>query len=261
MTLDREILPRVHEQMARVKAESTGFCTNYFRQEMPGSEIFSAATARTVLLLNKEHDFFRLYFFTTDVDDLEETVGGVKFPGETVTGYLTRSADQKIDAAFQRAGFNPIATYLRMISYNLPAHRPNAALQYANAADVDELYDRLFESFNKYTDHLPTKDRLQGYVQKEWVIVTRDANRIPGAVCFQLEGPRVNYNYLYNLTGNAVDFLRLQNNFYGVMHERGIHAGFLWINETEQRLASVHQSEGWQFDGLKDYFYLKSQTA
>jgi hypothetical protein len=42
------------------------------------------------------------------------------------------------------------------------------------------------------------------------------------------------------------------------MHERGIHAGFLWINETEPRLAAVHHSNGWQFDGLKDYFYLRS---
>jgi hypothetical protein len=258
MTLDRETLPRVHEQMARVKAGATGFCTNYFRQEMPGTEIFSAATARTVLLLNNEHDFFRLYFFTTDVADLEQMLGDVNFPGETVTGYLSRSANQKIAAAFQRTGFNPIATYRRMISYDLPAHRPNAALQYATVADVDQLYERLFESFNKHTDHLPTKDRLQRYVQNEWVIVTRDADRIPGAVCFQLEGPRVNYNYVYNLTGNAVDFLRLQNNFYGVMHERGIHAGFLWINETEPRLAAVHHSNGWQFDGLKDYFYLRS---
>src|SRR5262245_35397938 len=191
MKLTADSLAEVHEQMARVKAESGGgFYTNYFRQELPSAQILSAATPRTVLLLNKEHDFFRLYFFTTDSADLELLLDSVEFPGETVTGYVTRSADQKIAGAFQRSAFNLIATYRRMITYHLPAQRLNSALQYASAADVDQLYDKLFDSFNKYTDHLPTKDRLHRYVEKEWVIVNRDADRVRGAVCFQVEGPR-----------------------------------------------------------------------
>jgi hypothetical protein len=260
MKLKEDTIKGVHEQMARVKAESTGgFCTNYFRQDMAGSKILSCTTARSVVLLNDEHDFFRLYFFTTDVADLEQILESAEFPGDTVTGYLTRSADKKVAEAFENSAFHPIATYRRMITYQLPAHRTNAALEYATAADVDQLHARLFESFDKYTDHLPTKDRLRRYVTNQWVIVHRNGDAITGAVCFQLEGSRVNYNYVYNLTGNAVDFLRLQSNFYGVMRERGISAGFLWVNEIENRLACLHQSMGWQFDGLKDHFYLRSQ--
>jgi hypothetical protein len=259
MKLKEDSLASVHDAMARVKAESTGgFHTNYFRQEMPGSQIMSAATARTVLMLNNEHDFFRLYFFTTDVVDLEQTLRDAHLPGKTVTGYLTRSSDENIAGVFYHAGFNRIAKYRRMITYQLPAHRPNASLEYATNADIDELNQGLFEAFNKYTDHLPTRERLHRYIENEWVIVNRDGNRIRGAVCFQLEGPRVNYNYIYNLSGNALDFVRLQNNFYGVMHQRGIRAGFLWINEAENRLGKLYQSMGWQFDGLKDHFYFRS---
>lgn len=258
MKPNSESLGTLHERMARVKAGSAGdFHTNYFRQELTGQQILSVATERTVLAFNNEHDFFRLYFFTTDPSDLEEVLRSTKFPGDTVTGYLTRSADQKITAAFLESGFGLIATYRRMISYQLPAYRPDGTLQYASVADVDQLHDRLLENFNKYTDHLPTKDRLHRFIENQWVIVSRDGDRIPGAVCFQLEGPRVNYNYVYSLTGNAVDFLRLQNKFYGLMQQRGIHAGFLWLNENERPLARLHQSMGWQFDGLKDYFYLR----
>jgi len=249
MKFQPDSIARVHEEMALVKAQSIGgFFTNYFRQQIVGSQILSAATARTVLLLNDEHEFFRLYFFTTDLADLGQTLHEVKFPREVVAGYFTKAADEAADetvaAAFQQAGFSPIATYRRMITYRLPPLRPNPALE--------------FQSFNKYTDHLPTKHRLRDYVEKQWVIVNRDVGRIRGAVCFQLEGPRVNYNYIYNLSGNALDFLRLQSNFYGVMHQRGIHAGFLWINQTETRLAALHESMGWRFDGLNDCFYLRS---
>jgi hypothetical protein len=261
MNFKPDTLASVHEQMARVKAQSTGgFFTNYFRQEMVGPQILTAATARSILLANDEHDFFRVYFFTSDVADFERILRDVDFPGDVVAGYLTKAADENIAAAFQQSGFNPIATYRRMITYQLPPQRPNPSLEYAIAADVDQLYEGLFRSFNKYTDHLPTKNRLHGYVMNQWVIVSRQAGQILGAVCFQLEGPRVNYNYIYNVSGNALDFLRLQNNFYGVMRQHDIRAGFLWINQAETRLAALHESMGWRFDGLQDYFYLRSSV-
>lgn len=259
MKLKRDSLAKVHEEMARVKAESTGgFHTNYFRQELTGSEIMTATTSRTVLVLNNELDFFRLYFFTTDSADLEQVLGSMEFPGETVTGHLTRSADGKVADVFRRTGFNLIARYRRMITYQLPCYRPNVSLEYATVTDLDDLYKALFQTFNKYTDHLPTKERLRRYIENEWVIVNRDVDRITGAVCFQLEGSRVNYNYIYNLTGDPLGFMRLQNNFYAVMHQRGIRAGFLWINDAENNLAKLYQSMGWQFDGLKDHFYFRS---
>jgi hypothetical protein len=45
-----------------------------------------------------------------------------------------------------------------------------------------------------------------------------------------------------------------------VMHQRGICAGFLWVNQTNTRLAALHQSMGWCFDGLKDYSYFRSSA-
>jgi hypothetical protein len=144
--------------MALVKAQSTqGFLTNYFRQEMVGPQILTAATARSVLLANDKHDFFRLYFFTSDLADLKQILRDANFPGDVAAGYLTSAADENIAAAFQQSGFNPIATYRPMITYRLPPQRPNPALEYAIAADVDQIHEHLFQTFNKYTDHCPPK--------------------------------------------------------------------------------------------------------
>src|SRR5205823_7580998 len=94
-----DTLTSIHQQMALVKAQSTGgFFTNYFRQEMVGPQVLSAATGRTVLVVNNEHDFFRLYFFTSDLADLEQILREADFPGETVAGYLTKAADDKLAA-------------------------------------------------------------------------------------------------------------------------------------------------------------------
>lgn len=56
-------------------------------------------------------------FFTSDLADLEQILRDANFPGDLAAGYLTRAADENIAAAFQGSGFNPIATYRRMITY------------------------------------------------------------------------------------------------------------------------------------------------
>jgi hypothetical protein len=253
-----ETLANVHARMAQIKAHAHGsFSTNYFRQEMIGQQILVTATDQTILLANDEHDFFRLYFFTSDLVNLEQVLHHARYPGEMVAGYLTKKPDKNVAAAFEQGGFLPIATYGRMETYRLPQQQPHPALEYAVPADADQLHQDLFRAFNKYTDHLPTKSRLLDYIRNKQVILKRQAGQIIGAVCFQLHGLKVNYNYIYSLSGNGLDFLQLQNNFYGVMNQRGIRAGFLWINQANNRLAALYRAAGWRFDGLQDYFYFR----
>jgi len=259
MEFQPETLANAHARMAQIKAHAYGsVSTNYFRQEMVGPQILVTATDQTILLANDEYDFFRLYFFTSDVVDLGQVLHHARYPGEVVAGYLTKKPEKNVATAFEQVGFLPIATYGRMETYQLPRQRPNPALEYAVPADADQLHEDLFRAFNKYTDHLPTKSRLLDYIKNEQVIVKRRSGQIIGAVCFQLHGLKVNYNYIYSLSGDGLDFLELQNNFYGVMNQRGIRAGFLWINQANNRLAALYRAAGWRFDGLHDYFYFRA---
>jgi hypothetical protein len=259
MKFEPDTLANAHARMAQIKARSDhGFFTNYFRQDMVGERIITAATDATILLLNDEYDFFRLFFFTNDLADLEQALGQAEYPGDVVVGYLTKKADKGVVIALERGGFGLLATYGRMETYSLPTQRPNPALEYAVAEDADQIHQDLFRAFNKYTDHLPTKNRLLDYIKNDQVIVKRHDRQIVGAVCFHLHGLKVNYNYIYSLTRHGLDFLQLQNNFYGVMNQRGIRAGFLWINKANDRLAGLYRATGWRFDGLQDYFYFRA---
>jgi hypothetical protein len=71
---------------------------------------------------------------------------------------------------------------------------------------------------------------------------------------FQLHSSKVNYNYVCSLSGHSFDFLQLQSSFYGVMNERCIRAGFLWINRAQQGLAALYR----RFDGLQEHFYFRA---
>ncbi len=259
MEFQPDTLANAHARMAQIKAQARGrFSTNYFRPQMVGQQILVTSTDQTILLANDEYDFFRLYFFTSDLVDLGQLLRHACYPGETVTGYLTKKPDKNVAAAFEQGGFLPIAIYSRMETYRLPQQRPNPALEYADPADAEQLHQDLFRAFNKYTDHIPTKARLLDYIKNQQVIVNRKLGQIVGAVCFQLKGLKVNYNYIYSFSGDSLDFLQLQSNFYGVMNQRGVRAGFLWINQANNRLAALYRAAGWRFDGLQDYFYFRA---
>src|SRR5438876_12284262 len=99
-------LAHAHAWMAQIKAHThRSFFTNYFRQEMVGQQILVTATDQTVLLANDEYDFFRLYFFTSDLGDLEQLLHHAHYPGEMVAGYLTKKPDKEVATAFEQGGF------------------------------------------------------------------------------------------------------------------------------------------------------------
>ena len=74
--------------------------------EIGSCNVIFETTARRVLLANDEQGFFRLYFFTSDLVDLEQILREVDFPGDVVAGYLTRVADETSPPRFS----NPNST-------------------------------------------------------------------------------------------------------------------------------------------------------
>jgi len=68
MEFQPDTLADAHAQIAQIKAHAHGsFSTNYFRQEMIGQQVFVTTTDQTILLANDEYDFFRFYFFSSDL--------------------------------------------------------------------------------------------------------------------------------------------------------------------------------------------------
>jgi len=258
MKFDSDTIENVMARMDAVKAGSKfGFLTNYFRQEMVGNVILSAGTERSVVFVNDEHDFFRLFFFTTDLPDLSRVLAALEFPGPVVAGYLVKSGESPVSDVFHNSGFKNIAVYRRMTNLTLPRRPISSSIVYADQSDFEQIYQDLFEIFNKFTDHLPTRKRLLAYINNRQVILNRREGRILGAVIFQLLGRQVNYNYLYNRNNNSLALLMLQADFYAIMTEKGVRSGFLWVNATNSGVIRMQESLGWKFDGLQDHLYLK----
>ena len=159
------------------------------------------------------------------------------------------------------AGFAPVAVYQRMINEALPIRRTSGSPEYASFADSAQIHQQLFEIFNQHTDHLPTEATLRALIAQRQVVVARRGADVRGCIIFRIHGRRVNYNHLYNLDTQGMNFLVLQSSFYGELFRRNIRAGFLWVHQANAGVIRMHQALGWRFDGLQDHFFLKSPLA
>lgn len=261
MDIKQFTLEGLEEWMAGIKKRGGGnIVTNYFKQRMTGSVILGICTDRSVMFVNDDADFLHLYFYSSDLDDLEALLKAARFPAPVVIDYITKEPDEQVKEAFRDAGFSAYATFVRLSNYNLRTNEKSNRVQHAETEDLEELW-RLLMKFDKYTDHLMEKEKLLRLIREQQVIVNKKDGAIKGYIMFQTMGAKVNFNHFYNRSDDPRDTMILLESFYNVLQERGIKSGILWVNVENIRVLKLHKQFGWREDGLKDLFYIKHQET
>ena len=134
---------------------------------------------------------------------------------------------------------------------------PIRKLLLAERADREAIFLALLREFDKYADHIIPLEELEQLIEQDQVIISRDPRGgIKGFVIFRLMHQTCNFNFLYN-GGSPMDLAYLLGNFYGVLTKREVRSGFGWVRRTRPLVLKLHQSFGWNTDGLMDHIYLR----
>jgi hypothetical protein len=260
MKLEPATLADVHRQIDQARAVAGGdFAANYFRQELSSDALLAASTRKSVIFASPDLDFHRLYFFSSDLVDLGDLFDSVELTSTMVAEYLAKETDPRIVSLLTGAGFERYALFHRMTNDRLPPGKTNRSLELALPEDTGAIHRDLLETFDKFTDHLPTQQRLGDCIVRQQVLVSRIAGEIRGWAVFPLHLGRVHFNYLKS-SGRPLDAVRLLANFYGLMSERSIRSGFLWVNDLNTGVIDMHRRFGWRFDGLRGHFFVRNRT-
>lgn len=243
--------------MNGIKGRSvSGIYTNYFQQKFHGDNLYRISTDKSILILNDEFDFYRLYYYTCDLCDLAFLVQNMDFSGTIVVNLLSKTDDHHIKSIFESSGFGFFAKFRRMASQKLRICATNSSLQFAELGEVEKVQQALLGEFNRYTGHIPTLGSLAEMVSDKQVLVSRRGSELSGCLVFQVHGRKVHYNFLYSHADDRAVAPMLIENFYGLMHERGISSGFLWVDELNTGVIRMHRYFGWSFDGLMASYYI-----
>jgi len=231
---------------------------NYFLQRLDEvANLRMLESERSVCFLHDEWDFARFYFHTFDTAELGQTLQQASWPPIVVTDWISKVDPAFADQFLAQLGFHLHATYDRIVCKSIRRERPNVHICLASDGECDTIHALLFRVFDKYADHIIPVEELGRLIADKLVLVSHDPQgSIDGLVVFPVSGQNCNFNFLFSSRG-ALGLAHLLGNFYGVLTERGVQAGFSWVRRTRPMVLKLHESFGWKKDGLVDYIYLR----
>lgn len=232
--------------------------TNYFLNRLDDrSNLRVLESERSVCFLHDEWDFGRLYFNSHDLADLEKLLERATWPPITVLDWIAKDGSGAVDPLLTRLGFHVHAVYDRILCRQFRAEQVDDSLCMALDSDLDFIHNALFRIFDKYGDHIMPAAELGRLIAERQVLVSRSGqNEMDGFVVFPIASNTCNFNFLHNTAGPQ-HLVRLLKNFYGSLASREVKTGFSWVRRTRPLVLRLHQSFGWQLDGLVDYIYLR----
>jgi len=212
----------------------------------------------SIVFLDNDDGFFRLYFFTRNLADLSEIIKNIDRKPITID-YLSHELCVDVDQVLKSIFFKHIATCLSMTSNKPKPYKINKNLEFAGQDDLEILFERLHSDFDKYSDHLPMREVLKKQIDDKQVLVVRREGKITGYFVHDFVGIRCHWMYWYSSAENTLlDGINLLMNMYGLMNEKGIKLAYGWVNSEKKDNITLYEKLGFNLTrGIRDYIYLK----
>ncbi len=192
-------LEQIQDFINWVKSKQLGFITNFFisskKQSLYINDklLFFYKANNTIIILLELHNFYKLYYFSTNYNDLAMDLNRIKLPKTILTcEILSKNDIMNEDIALTKNGFQQygkiVNFHKKMDNINnkfkLPKH-----IRYAKHADRHKIIDLIFKSFNKYIDINMTISEIIYYIDNNNVIVVdNDGDIIGFAIYTHLNG-------------------------------------------------------------------------
>lgn len=247
----QEIQTHVH----RIRRESTHRpFTNSFTPPKILDNIEFFHFSKTVLYLESESNFARIYFCSSDLDELSGAIKSIPNKLNPTISYVEKTKNQNLVETFIDAGYQEIAQYSRMKKLDFSGAQVGRDECYAVDSETAQIHQLLNQHFNPITDYLPSCQDIEQLIEQKQILVERENGKVTGFVVFRVNQRTVNFNYLLNC-GRPGNGTVLKHSFLRCMADRKVTSGFLWVNTSNTHAQRLYERFGWQFDGLHDWFF------
>lgn len=247
----------------RIKQQDGELLTNCF--EAPASFIGCCdihETDRSLLIIKHEYKADRLYFYTTDADDLMMSAQTLK-PGTYYLDILSKTPGyMKTD--LEMGGFRCIGEMMRLscrdISQVLQSDSPEMHFfdstvgQPAELSDAEEIYELLWSVFDTGISHLPDINELSESISDRQFYLYKENGRITALLQEKVQPKRFYINQIYNGSEKRIIHAMLLNRLSEYTEHDGKYA-FCWVDQNNPASVKFHGKFGFVHDGLWDIVY------
>jgi len=196
-----DTVDQVFTAFQRIKANAQALCTNFFpvpqklQSWIGQGELYYEHRAKAAFFFRKDHDFWRTYFCATNGVTLKRELMAspdVKSNPLVVDLIEREAASDSLLPNMESAGFRLYARLRRLARPGPPDSTvPSAGeLQpaYAGKNDIEDIFDLLNASFDRYAEQLPTVYEVEAAVNNRQVLVMKHLQTMAGLLFFETQG-------------------------------------------------------------------------
>ena len=214
------------------------------------------------LILRKHFDFFYLFFLSTGIENLENTLKLLltTSPNRFVIDFIVRGKEPGIlPLLFERIGFKHHETLLRMVMKS--SQRPKFEVSddcnmFAKIDDTSLIFRFLTERLDPFSEQIPTLDEIKLMILGNQLLILKEGCEIGGILYFEKNGE------ISHLKEWLVDE-RFRGNYFGSLLikqyfslNNGCSRFILWVKKDNIHAIDIYKHYGYLPDNINDMIFV-----
>lgn len=218
----------------------------------------------TLAVLAQDRDVKRGYFSTGDLEELTNIIK--EWPSETGIDFLSKVGIDRISEAFNNAGFNEYAIYVKaennkirdtLYEINSDRYRYESCREFLSeitTEDAHEIHRFLYSAFNPLTSHIESEEELKKRILENNIAVHKENGEVVTVLTFD---PKPKTLYMeHMLNKGKSQYMHML--YYAVLKEAvdsGVVKVDTWIRETNARAFNFVKRYGLEPSKLKNFVF------
>jgi GNAT superfamily N-acetyltransferase len=194
--------------MDTIKSYKEGFLTNFYISEVrcnlliKNRLLYTIKYNKCIFIFYHDHDFYHLYFITTNEKYLKESLESLMQKGSKevfVTDIIGhKNTIRKLVEVFQQAGFKKYILLYRMSrATDCYTQMPDSRVRYATPDYSGQIHSLLEQYFDKYSEQIPLQTELAQWIVNNNVLIVTEEKKIIGFVIFERIGVTAYLRYWF----------------------------------------------------------------
>lgn len=261
----------LYASIQAVKRQGPEFVTNFYaawnrvKQWIEDRALLAVESDSTLCVLRKDREFYHLYFFSSDIDALDQALAAWpagRLDRRTLVTDLVGKGDaiERVQAVFRRHGFQDYTTLFRLARV---VRAPVAAdvayddVVFAGPSDVPEIVGLLEASFDRYAEQLPTTMEIASAADKGCILIVRREKDIAGVLFFEVTGQTSVLRYWLVAPGFRDQHVgsKLMQRYYRECTT--VRRFLLWVIAGNDNAVKRYHHYGYDPDGLVDQVMIR----
>lgn len=242
-------LKQIHYHMLLIKKDKKNTYTNFYTQQDTSYQV--RLLTHSMIILKREENFWRLYFFSNDIEKLENALDEIQNNIPICIEILQKEEDIIFNSIEKQTFYIRLRkniSKIPKIEFEQPPHKKVCA---------KKIYELIRKDFNVYFDHLPTLETTKSWAKNKKILFINQEEKITSYLVFNIKGKGAYINYIANYGGKD-SLIKIWQMFYQELNNFDIEFIHLWCDTKNAKAMNMYQIEGFFADGLKNFIYLKN---